>query len=67
MVGGRQLVAVDDVEEGRRDRIADFGVKTRSVGDKGGAVEVDGVGDSSFIGENKSKSSRFGNSGSLGV
>ena len=60
-------VFVDDVEEGRRDRIADFGVITRSVGDKGGAVEYEVVGDSVFIGENKSKSSRFAMSGSLDI
>ena len=49
-------VFVDEVEEGRRDRIADLGVITRSVGDRGGAVAYEAVGDSFFIGENKSKS-----------
>lgn len=57
-------VLVDDVDDGRRDRIIDFGVITCNVGDNGGAgFEV--VGDSFFNGENRSKSSRLAKSGSL--
>ena len=66
MVGGSTIVVVvvvvtvfvEDVDDGRRDLVVDFGVITCRTGESDG-VGWDGRGDSLFNGENKSKSSKL--------
>lgn len=49
---------VDDVDDGRRDLIAEIGVITCKTGDRDG-VGLDGTGHSRFNGENMSRSSKL--------
>jgi hypothetical protein len=52
------MVFVDDVDDGRRDLVVDFGVIICRTGESDG-VGLDGTGDSFFNGENRSKSSKL--------
>lgn len=55
------MVFTDDVDDGRRDRMSDFGVITCKTGDSGGTGW--GVaGDAFFNGENRSRSSKLARS-----
>ena len=67
MEGGRMMVVVvadvamvfvDDVDDGRRDRVIDFGVMTCRTGESDGVGCV-AAGESFFMGENKSISSKL--------
>ena len=58
------IVFVDDVDDGCRDLIDDFGVITCRTGDRD-VARCDAAGDAFFNGENKSKSSKLTRSISL--
>ncbi len=58
--GGRRIdvVVVDDVDDGCRDLVVDFGVMICRTGERDG-TGWEGTGESFFKGENKSKSSKL--------